>query len=222
MKCDDVRILIDDHVDGELQPPAREEVARHLRECADCRAEEQGVRELLAATAALPRELAPERELWPQVSERIRVVVPFPRPVARFQPLALLAAAALLIALSSLVTWRIARPAETRLAARPAEPQGTLIAHTTATTATGLLEAETEYARATDELLLALESRRDSLAPETLVEVEQNLRAIDGALKSLREALADDPGNQQLTQLLTGTHKRKVEALRRVVRLSKI
>ncbi len=219
MKCDDVRILIDDHVDGELQPPVREEVASHLRECADCRAEEQGVHALLAATAALPREIAPERELWPQISERLRVVVPLARPAARFQPLLLLAAAALLIALSSLVTWRIARPAETRLAARPAEPQGTLIAHTPAT---GLLEAETEYARATDELLLALETRRGSLSPETLMEVEQNLRAIDGALKNLRDALADDPGNQQLTQLLTGTHKRKVEALRRVVRLSKI
>ena len=219
MKCDDVRILIDDSVDGELQPPSRDEVARHLRECATCRDEEHAVRALLSAAAALPRELSPERELWPQISERLRFVVPFPRQDARLQPLLLLAAAALLIALSSLVTWRIARPAERRLAVRPAEPQGTLIAHTPAA---GLLEAETEYARATDELLLALESRRDSLAPETLVEVEQNLRAIDGALKSLREALADDPGNQQLTQLLTGTHKRKVEALRRVVRLSKI
>jgi len=219
MTCDEIRTLIDDHVDGELQPPARDEVARHLRECAACRDEEKAVRALLASAAALPRELAPGRELWPEISERIRVVVPFQRPAARFQPLALLAAAALLIALSSLVTWRIARPSETRLAARPTEPQGTLIAHTTAT---GLLEAETEYARATDELLLALEAHRDSLAPETLVEVEQNLRAIDGALKNLREALADDPGNQQLTQLLTGTHKRKVEALRRVVRLSRI
>jgi len=219
MKCDDVRILIDDSVDGELQPPSRDDVARHLRECATCRDEEHAVRALLSEAAALPRELSPERELWPQISERLRFVVPFPRQAARLQPLLLLAAAALLIALSSLVTWRIARPAETRLAVRPAEPQGTLIAHAPAA---GLLEAETEYARATDELLLALESRRDSLAPETLVEVEQNLRAIDGALKSLREALADDPGNQQLTQLLTGTHKRKVEALRRVVRLSKI
>jgi predicted anti-sigma-YlaC factor YlaD len=219
MKCDEIRTLIDDLVDGELQPPARDEVARHLRECAACRDEEQAVRALLASAAALPRELAPGRELWPEISERIRVVLPFKHPAARLQPLALLAAAALLIALSSLVTWRIARPAETRLAVGPAAPQGTLIAHAPAT---GLLEAETEYARATSELLLALEARRDSLAPETLMEVEQNLRAIDGALKSLREALADDPGNQQLTQLLTGTHKRKVEALRRVVRLSRI
>jgi hypothetical protein len=219
MKCDDVRTRIDDFVDGELAPSTRDEVARHLSQCAACRDDEQGVRALLAATAARPRELTPGRELWPGISERMRVVVPFPRPAARFQPLALVAAAALLIALSSLVTWRIARPSETRLAARPAEPQGTLIAHAPAT---GLLEAETEYARATDELLLALQERRDSLAPETLVEVEQNLRAIDGALKSLRQALADDPGNQQLTHLLTGTHKRKVEALRRVVRLSRI
>jgi predicted anti-sigma-YlaC factor YlaD len=220
MKCEEVRTRIDDYVDGELRPPARDEVAEHLRGCADCRAEEQGVRSLLAAAATLPRELEPARELWPGIAERLPRLLPFPRPAARLQPLALLAAAALLIALSSLVTWRVARTPETREAAgRPAAPQGTLIAHAPAA---GLLDAEAEYARATGELLMALEARRDALAPETLVAVEQNLRAIDDALKSLREALSADPGNQELTQLLTSTHKRKLEALRRVVRLSRI
>jgi predicted anti-sigma-YlaC factor YlaD len=219
MKCDEARTRIDDYVDGELPPQARDEVARHLRECAACREDEQGVRALLVETAALPRELQPERDLWPGIAERMRAVVPFPRPRARFQPLTLLAAA-LLIALSSLVTWKIARRPEAQLAVRTgAGPQGTLIAFTSTT---GLLDAETEYVRATNELLMAIEARRDTLAPETLAAVEQNLRVIDDALKSLREALRNEPDDQQLTQLLTGTHKRKLEALRRVVRLSRI
>ena len=47
------------------------------------------------------------------------------------------------------------------------------------------------------------------------------MRQIDEALSSLREALAGEPGNRELTQLLTATHKRKLETLRRVVRLSR-
>lgn len=220
MKCEEVHARLDEYVDSELATPELPELERHLRECPACRAQEQELRALLVAAAALPRELQPARDLWPELPGRLRAVVPFPRRGVLLRPLTLAAAAALLVALSSVVTWRVARKPEARVAAAPsAAPQGTLIAYAPAA---GLLEAETEYARATGELLAALEARRATLSPETLDAVEQNLRAIDDALASLREALQADPGNQQLTQLLTGTHKRKVEALRRVVRLSRI
>jgi len=220
MRCDEVRELLDDHVDGGLHRNERDSVARHLLDCPACREEERTLLALLAGAAALPRELAPARELWPGIAERLRpTLLAFPRRMPPFRPLTL-AAAAVLIALSSALTWRIARRQDAPLALRAGAPaQGRLIA---LLPASGLLEAETEYARATSELLQALEDRRESLAPETLVAVEQNMRAIDEALKSLREALQSDPGNQELTQLLAGTHKRKVEALRRVVRLSRI
>jgi CHASE3 domain sensor protein len=60
------------------------------------------------------------------------------------------------------------------------------------------------------------------LPPETLVAVEQNLRAIDEALKGLRQALRNEPDNDDLAQLLAATHKRKLDTLRRVARLSRI
>jgi predicted anti-sigma-YlaC factor YlaD len=218
MKCDELLIRLDDYVDGELHDDEREVVAQHLLTCAACRDEERALRGLLDAAAALPRELAPPRELWPGVAAQLRTnVLVFSRRPFR---LTLLAAAAALIALSSAITWRIARPpAAAPFAARPSGPAFSLAAFRPAG---DLLEAEREYASATSELLAAIEARRDSLAPETLVTVEESLRAIDGALRSLREALRNDPGNNELTQMLTATHKRKVDALRRVVRLSRI
>jgi putative zinc finger protein len=219
MKCDEIRDQIDDYVDGELQAGERDAVARHLLECPACREEERALRMLLDGAAALPRELSPARELWPGIAARLRSnVVAFPR--RPFQPLTLLAAAAVLIALSSAITWRIARTPATAVATT--RPNAAVFSLAAFRPAPDLLEAEREYASATSELLAAIEARRESLAPETLVTVEQSLRAIDDALKSLREALRGDPGNDELTQMLTATHKRKVDALRRVVRLSRI
>jgi len=216
---DELRDLIDDYVDGELPAGERDSVARHLLDCPACREQERALRTLLDEAAALPRELDPARELWPGIAVRLRPsVVAFPR--RPFQPLTLLAAAAVLIALSSSITWRIARTPRAPVAATTSSaPAFSLAAFRPAP---DLLEAEREYASATTELLAAIEARRESFAPETLVTVEQSLRAIDDALKSLREALRGDPGNDELTQMLTATHKRKVDALRRVVRLSKI
>lgn len=217
MKCDETSTRIDEYVDGELAGDERDLVARHLLECAACREEERALRALLDRTAALPRELQPSRELWPGIAARLGTnVVAFPQ--RRFR-LTLAAAAAVLIALSSAITWRIARPAATPVAARAGSPTFSLAAFRPTA---DLLEAEREYANATSELLSALEARRDSMAPETLVTVEESLRTIDSALKSLREAVRADPANNDLTQLLTATHKRKVDALRRVVRLSRI
>src|SRR4029453_6739040 len=89
MKCDEVSTLLDEYVDAELAPQARDAVARHLLQCAACAAEEQGLRALVSAAATLPRELTPARDLWPGVSERMRAVVPFPRRGGRFQPMTL-------------------------------------------------------------------------------------------------------------------------------------
>jgi hypothetical protein len=219
MSCEELRERIDDYVDGELHGAEQDLVARHLLECPACREQERALRVLLDGAAALPRELAPARELWPGVAARLRPSLSaFPRRSLR--PLTLAAAAALLVALSSAITWRIARTPAARVAATTASASALRLA--AFRPAPDLLEAEREYASATSELLAAIEARRDSFAPETLDSVEQSLRAIDDALKSLREALRGDPGNDELTQMLTATHKRKVDALRRIMRLSRI
>lgn len=221
MTCEDVRDRLDDYVDGELAQGERAVLASHLTGCSACREQERGLRRLLAEAAALPRETAPARELWPGIAERLRPpVLAFPKRSTSFQPLTLAAAAAVLIVLSSAVTWRVARRPLAPVASRfVTAPTATLVE---LTPAADLLDAEREYASATSDLLAALEARRDSLSPEAASAVALNMRVIDDALKGLREALRGQPGNPDLTQLLASTHKRKLEALRRVVRLSRI
>jgi hypothetical protein len=43
---------------------------------------------------------------------------------------------------------------------------------------------------------------------------------IDQALKEIRDALQKEPGNRELTRMLASTHRKKVDVLRRMVRLS--
>ena len=59
------------YVDGALDVSEREAVERHLATCATCRADVQRLRELLASATALPKSIAPPRDLWPQIAPRL-------------------------------------------------------------------------------------------------------------------------------------------------------
>jgi hypothetical protein len=87
--------------------------------------------------------------------------------------------------------------------------------------AADLLDTEREYARATADLMAAIESQKDALTPETRAVLDANLATIDEALAQVRAALRKDPGNGSLTHLLTSTHQKKLDALQRVVRLNR-
>jgi hypothetical protein len=80
--------------------------------------------------------------------------------------------------------------------------------------------AEQEYEQAASALMAALQARRDTMSPETLRSVEKNLLVMDQALGEVRAALGRDPGNPELTRMLVSTHRKKVETLRLMVRLS--
>jgi hypothetical protein len=210
MTCENVRERLDDYVDGELPSPELHEVELHLSSCASCREEERALRSLLAQAAALPKAVRPPRELWPGIAAQIeggRRVLGFPPRAAFWGTLA--AAAALIVG------FVILRPGPP--AAPGASPSPAFIAESPGR---GLSEAEAEYERATQALLAALEERRDRLAPETLKGVEQNLAVIDEALREVRAALATDPRNLELTRMLAATHRKKVDVLQRVMRLS--
>jgi anti-sigma factor RsiW len=221
MTCEQVRDALDDYVDGLLPEAEFQEVELHLASCAECRQQERVLRSLLAQAAALPPEMGPGRDLWPELAARLRgaegargVVV---RPaVARWmRPAALAAAAAVLIALSASLWKRGSAPA-------PVTPMGTLQPAAMGQASTSLLEAEREYARATAALMAALDQQKDTLPPETRATLDANLKTIDDALAEVRTALQKDPGNAQLAHLLTSTHQKKLDALQRVVRLNRL
>jgi hypothetical protein len=201
---------LDDFVDGTLSEAEFQEVELHLAGCEDCAAEHAFLRELLASAAELPRAMAPPRDLWPGIASRLER-----RPtVARSYWLSgLAAAAALLVAVTLAVKPRTQTTtgASPNVAATPVS-LGQLPPE--------LAAAELEYERATKQLLDALAARRASLPDETKRALDENLRAIDQALLEVRAAVIADPTNPHLNHLLASTHQRKVETLRRVVKLT--
>jgi anti-sigma factor RsiW len=214
MSCNEARELIDDYVDGTLDEAAFQEMELHVAGCAACRAEERSLRALLAHAAALPAEIAPERDLWAGIDARIEAVRPIwrrPRLLAGWGAV-LAAAAGVVLALSAALHGpagsRVTSPVSSLV---PAALRGD----------DPVAAAEREYARAAAELMAALEQRRGSLPPETLASVERDMRSIDAALAEVRRALAADPSNPGLNHLLTSTHQRKVEVLQQVLKLSR-
>ena len=71
MNCTDWNEKLHDHVDSALSPADARALEAHLTSCAACRAEFSSLRALRAATAKLPRELAPSRDLWPELEENL-------------------------------------------------------------------------------------------------------------------------------------------------------
>ena len=218
MTCAEVLDGLDDLVDGVLPEDERRAALSHLASCPGCRKEELRLRAILAEARALPREKTPSRDLWPEIARSIgaeKVVGgEFGRPKTPWRWRPALAAAAVVAAVVTVVSMS----GGGMPFGVPGTGTGTAVP--VAGGHVDLLDAEQGYARAADELLAALAERRDSLSPETRASVERNLAVIDQALKEIRDALQKEPGNRELTRMLASTHRKKVDVLRRMVKLS--
>ncbi|HLA77247.1 MAG TPA: zf-HC2 domain-containing protein [Vicinamibacteria bacterium] len=207
MNCPDVEERLSAYVDGDLGEAEFQDLELHLATCVACQSEERELRALLIEAPGLAQEVSPPRDLWPGIAARIRTQRR-PRVFTLGSTLAALAAG---LALLAILTGRgpflpVAPNAQSHAAA--------------AGEAARLAELERQYDRVTAELLAVLNARRDSLPPETMAAVEQDLRSIDDALGRVRVALASDPTDPGLNHLLASTHQKKVNALRHVVRLA--
>ena len=220
MTCQEIDARLDDWVDGALPPGAAADVEAHLRSCALCQARERRLRQVLAHAAALPRSVAPPRDLWPGIAHRLDQERSWFRISGGLRPVALAAAATVVVGLVA-VLWSGRPPARVRTVEIPAaSPRTSLVAATTVVSDPILAAAERDYEAAANALLEALQQRRARLRPETLASVEANLEVIDRALAEVRQALVKDPQNPELTRMLVSTHRKKVDVLSRVVKLS--
>ena len=222
MTCHELDARLDDWVDGTLPAAEAQQVEAHLASCPSCRESERRLRQVLAHAAALPRSSSPSRDLWPEIAERLGrerawswAGTPWRGPVA-------LAAAATVLMGVGAVLWVKRAPTPARMVEIPAaSPPFALVTTAGAPLADPVLAAaERDYEVAANALLEALQQRRPALRPETLASIEGNLEVIDRALTEVRLALAKDPGNPELNRMLVATHRKKVDVLRRVVKLS--
>jgi hypothetical protein len=157
--------------------------------------------ELDTRLAALPRELAPARDLWPGIAASIAQQRARPAAPQRRWPLALAAGVAV-AAVAGLIGWQAPRDASFAPAVTASEalrqanfamPQGD------------------QYRATRAELEETYRERLQLLAPATRARVEQDLAAIRAANADIRRALAANPESPVLNRLLESSWQQEFD-----------
>ena len=207
-----------DLADGVLLPDDRAEVERHLGRCQPCRDVFAQLRGLLDRASSLAAAIEPPGEAWHAIHSRVARPAPGASGSRRWSAgswIMRAAAAIVLVAGSSTVTVLALRSREPSRAGAAAAPPTVAVA-----TPAALRAVDDSYAGALDELTTTLRSQRASLAPTTVATLERTLRIIDEAIAEARTALAADPANAALLDVLSGNYEQKVQLLRRASELA--
>lgn len=221
-----IKHLLDDYVTGDLTEDARAPVAEHIAACDLCRSEIESLQAIVARARELPRSVEPPAEAWTGIRSAIvrdesavRTPGAGTRIGERRRPYLVAAAVVLAALLSSAGTaWY--------LSAR--NPAGDLASATAvnsssempATLAAFTIE-ENNYLRTASRLQDLLDQQEGSLAPETVAQLRASLHAIDDAIMEARNALARDPANKLLVEMLSSSYRQKVDLLRRSTELTR-
>jgi hypothetical protein len=201
MTCQDVELQLDAYLDRTLSAAEVAALDAHLAGCAECQATVKALRGLMAETHALPRELQPTGDLWPGIASRLPPrATPTPvRAAWLLSPTGLAAAALLLILAGGALGAGLAN----RL--RP-DPDLAFTADRARYTAAA---AELAEQLANDPALLALTARGV---------ITHDLGILDAAIHEAETALAADPGNTALQQMLLSRERQRLDLLERALR----
>jgi hypothetical protein len=191
MTCETLRDRLDHYVAGSLDTATAREIAAHLADCEECRADEAAARFLAPRVAALPRSVAPARPLWDGIASRLE-----PRRFALRTWLPLAAALAIISAGGLLLVRSGADDAGPAPVA--AADDGERAAYRTA---------------AADLQAALLEGGR--LTGATASALQRDVVTLDDAIDETGRALRSDPANPVLQQLHLSALRRKLETLRR-------
>jgi anti-sigma-K factor RskA len=224
MTHDVIRHLLDDYVNGDLSEDARAPVADHIAACGVCSAEVESLKRILARAAELPKSIDPPADAWSNIRsaiQRDQAAVPtgndgLPIPVWR-RPVPLAAAAAILAALLSSTMTSLYLNSRSH---DPARSVSAMDASASVSLASFTVE-ENNYLRTAAALQDVLDQQETSLAPETVIQLKASLRTIDEAILEARNALARDPSNKLLVEMLSANYRQKVDLLRRSTEMTR-
>jgi hypothetical protein len=221
-----IRHLLDDYVTGELTKDARGPVADHIAACEICGAEVEGLKGILARAADLPKSIEPPAVAWLNIRaaiERDKEAVAKGDGITRrdvWQPYALAAAVVLAAVLSSGGTALYLNSRNTGADASRATATNSGSGAAPATFVAFTIEENT-YLRNVAVLQDLLDQQEASLAPETVAQLKASLRTIDEAILESRNALARDPANKMLIEMLSGTYRQKMDLMRRTAEMTR-
>lgn len=210
---------LSEYLDDELAPEERAALELHLRDCVTCAGVLADLRRVLARARGL-EDIAPDRDLWPAVAERIGGVRPLRpgRPGWTFTLPQLAAAGIALMVLSGGAAWMLHPTAPVQapaVATTPVPP----VPPSIVPASSGARSGTRGYDQAVAELEGVLQSGRGRLDTATVRVIERNLATIDSAIAQARRAVAADSANMYLNTHLAETMRQKLELLRQAASL---
>jgi hypothetical protein len=170
-------------------------------------------RRLDAMLESLEREVEPRRDLWPDIESRLE-----PRSRSRARAWAWQAVAAVvLVAVSSLVTATLVRRSGTPVARAHAPAIEAPVVPATFASPYAL---NADYEAARRQLGADLEQRLATLPPSARHKLESNLAEMRRAAEEINAALARQPGDPLLEELLLNTYQDELGVLASVKQMT--
>lgn len=180
---------------------------------------------LMAAARALPKGIAPGRDLWPAIAGSLAESLEEPSADDAIAPqhqgmpfwqrtLGIAAAVVLLVGGSSSITW---------LAVSGGQPEvvpQTVFEPLQLQPVSGSFGAEYElgpdFMAARGSLASQLDAKLDQLSPQARAEVEKNIAEIRASIHQIDRVLADEPDNALLQELLLSAYRDELRLMQRV------
>jgi len=164
---------------------------------------------LMADAAKLATEIAPERDLWPEIKTSIEIPQKQKRGWAPY--FAQAAAVVLLVGASSTVTYFVTK-------SEPPVPPVATNGNLTLESASwgGEYELSSSYKLARSDLRSDLDAELARLSPESRAEVEENLQVIRRAIAEINASLQREPDNVLLQDLLLKSYRQELAVMQKV------
>ena len=201
--------------------------------------DEAKLRDLMNEVATLPKSIEPPAGAWAKIRAEIEAsgnpdrsdiqeIASQSKPSVRVafwqRPIFLAAAALLLVAGSSALTAvAIGRRGTSRPPSSVERPIAAIATDNNNGPASlaQFTVVESDYLRAVNDLSATLESEQGSLSPETIAKLRESIKVIDTAILEARNALAADPANKTLIQMLANSYEQKVDLLKRTTEMAR-
>ena len=230
------------YLENELSIAEHAEMAQHRRTCAACDGVVRELSTIVHDARTLP-PLAPARELWDGINARLDSTVIATldgRSAGTTQAIAsatrsrtislrwIAIAASMMVAMTSAITWRIARSGQLAVTAGSVAARADVDAIPASidsdgtramTTAVGVGNVESVYEDEIAMLRVIVNARMRDLDSTTVHELQRNLAIIDKAIADSREALTKDPNSRASSGALDHALTTKLALLRRVALL---
>lgn len=168
------------------------------------------------ALASLPKDVAPQGDLWPQIRAEIeKTPIAAPSHASRVQANWFrLAAAILLVVGTSFVTYYVTRESmQTQIAQAPQAVPAPQVIGQPASFSFGSQRLGAGYTNARAELDKRFQERLALLPPAARAKVENNLADLRRAAAEISTTLAENPSDPLLQDLLMSTYQSELQLL---------